>query len=104
MNGCDAKAGSEVEIEQDQRPDDRVQSQVILPYMCQPYPEGKMTSSDVKKEFQYHTIRNGQTITTQHFTNGGVESSYIRMDRGLHEPANNYQAYIRRKRSKGKWY
>ena len=60
-----------------------------------------MATSDVNKEFEYHTIRNGQTLTTQGFANGARENTYIRKDRGLHEPAHYYQAYFRRERNKG---
>ena len=107
MSGCDAKAKSEVEIMWTNqhgtgpKTDDRVETQVILQYMCQAYPEGKMTTNDVNREFQYHTIRNGQTLNTQGFGNGARENAYIRKDRGLHEPANYYQAYFRRERNKG---
>ena len=81
---------------------DMVETQVILQYMCQPYPQGKMATNDVNKEFEYHTIRNGQTLTTQSFSKNARENAYIRRDRGLHEPANYYQAYYRRERNKGK--
>ena len=107
MSGCNAKAKSEVEIMWTNqhgtgpKTDDKVETQVILQYMCQPYPEGKMATNDVNREFKHHTIRNGQTLTTQHFANGARESHYIRRDRGLHEPANYYQAYFRRERNKG---
>ena len=107
MSGCDAKHKTEVEIMWTNqhgtgpKTDDRVETQVILQYMCQPYPEGEMATTDVNKEFEYHTIRNGQTLTTQGFTNGAREKDYISKDRGLHEPANYYQAYYRRERNKG---
>ena len=107
MSSCDAKGKSEVEIMWTNQhgtgpqTDDRVETQVILQYMCQPYPEGKMATDDVNKEFEYHTIRNGQTLDTQDFNKGDKENSYIKKDRGLHEPANYYQAYIRRERNKG---
>ena len=107
MSGCHAKAKTEVEIMWTNqhgtgpKTDDRVETQVILQYMCQAYPEGKMATSDVNREFKYHTIRNGQTLNTQDFRNGNRQSSYIRRDRGLHEPANYYQAYFRRERNKG---
>ena len=108
MSGCDAKARTEVEIMWTNqhgtgpKTDDRVESQVILQYMCQPYPESKMASNDVNKEFEYHTIRNGQKLDTQRFVNGQRENSHIRKDVGLHEPFNYYQAYFRRERNKGK--
>ena len=107
MSGCDAKVKSEMEIMWTNQhgtgpqTDDRVETQVILQYMCQPYPEGKMGSSDVNREFLYHTIRNGQTLNTQGFANGARENAYVRKDRGLHESANYYQAYLRRERNKG---
>ena len=107
MSGCDAKAKTEVEIMWTNqhgtgpKTDDRVETQVILQSMCQAYPEGEMASNDVNREFEYHTIRNGQTLNTQDFRNGNRQNSYIRRDRGLHEPANYYQAYFRRERNKG---
>lgn len=107
MSGCDAKAKTEVEIMWTNQhgtgpmTDDRVESQVILQYMCQPYPEGKMSSSNVFTEFDYHTIRNGQRLNTQSFRNGVRENAYIRKDFGLHEPVNYYQSYYRRERNKG---
>ena len=107
MSGCDAKAKSEVEIMWTNqhgtgpKSGDRVETQAILQYMCQPYPEGKMATADVNREFEYHTIRNGQNSATQNFGNRQRENAYIRRDRGLHEPANYYQAYIRRERNKG---
>ena len=107
MSGCDKKAKTEMEIMWTNqhgtgpKTDDRVESQVILQYMCQPYPKGKMTTNDVNREFEYHTIRNGQTINTQRFVNGARENSFIRRDFGLHEPLNYYQAYFRRERNKG---
>ena len=108
MSGCHTKAKTEVDIMWTNqhgtgpKTDDMVESQIILQYMCQPFPEGKMVTSNVFHEFEYHTIRNGQTITSQAFSNGASERTYIRQDRGLHEPANYYQAYIRRERNKGK--
>ena len=110
MSGCHDNAKTEVEIMWTNqhgtgpKTDDRVETQIILQYMCQPYPEGKMVSSDVNKAFEFHTIRNGQALTTQRFTNGGRENQYIRRDYGLHEPVNYYQAYYRRERQKGEAY
>ncbi|KAJ7350209.1 hypothetical protein OS493_037729 [Desmophyllum pertusum] len=111
MSGCDPEGGdkatTKVEIMWTNqhgtgpKTDDRLETQVILQYMCQPYPEGKMATIDVNREFHYHTIRNGQTLNTQGFANGVRENAYIRKDRGLHEPANYYQAYFRRERNKG---
>ena len=110
MSGCDEKAKTEVEIMWTNqhgtgpKTDDRVESQVILQYMCQPYPKGKMASDDVSTEFEYHTIRNGQERNTQNFRNRKSENSFIRKDLGLHEPLNYYQAYFRRERNKGEKY
>ena len=113
MSGCEAKAKTELEIMWTNqhgtgpKTDDRVETQVILQYMCQAFPDEKFPNgklplnADVDKEFEYHTIRNGQTLTTQGFANGVKESAYIKRDRGLHEPANYYQAYYRRERNKG---
>ena len=110
MGRCHKKAKTEVEIMWTNqhgtgpKTDDNVESQVILQYMCQPYPEGKMTSADVNVAFDYHTIRNGQTLIQQAFApNGARENAYIRKDRGLHEPLSYYQAYFRRERNKGKY-
>ena len=116
MSGCDAKAKSEVEIMWTNqhgtgpKTDDIVESQVILQFMCQEFPEerypgGKLPSRNpghVHRDFEAHTIRNGQNLATQSFANLARENAYIRRDRGLHEPANYYQAYFRRERNKGK--
>ena len=113
MSGHDANAKSEVEIMWTNqhgtgpKTDDRVETQVILQYMCQAFPEerfpnGKLpVNADANKVFEYHTIRNGQTLNTQDFRNGARERDYIRKDRGMHEPAYFYQAYHRRERNKG---
>ena len=107
MSGCDEKAKTEVEIMWTNqhgtgpKTDDRVESQIILQYMCQPYPKGKMTTSNVFSEFEYHTIRNGQRLSTQRFVNSARENSFIRKDFGIHEPLNYFQAYFRRERNKG---
>ena len=113
MSGCEAKAKSEVEIMWTNqhgtgpKTDDRVETQVILQFMCQAFPDEKFPNgklplnADVNREFEYHTIRNGQTLTTQGFANGVRQNAYITKDRGLHEPAAYYQAYYRRERNKG---
>ncbi|XP_078358494.1 protein DD3-3-like [Oculina patagonica] len=112
MSGCHENAKTEVEIMWTNqhgtgpKTDDRVETQVILQYMCQAFPEerypyGKLQHIDVNKEFEYDTIRNGQTLNTQDFRHGSRERDYIRKDRGLHEPAYYYQAYFRRERNKG---
>ena len=113
MSGCDKNAKTEVEIMWTNqhgtgpKTDDRVETQVILQYMCQEFPEekypkGKLPeNADVNREFEYHTIRNGQSLTTQGFLDRHPEYRYIRKDRGLHEPASYYQAYYRRDRNKG---
>ena len=84
MSSCDAKGKSVVEIMWTNqhgtgpKTDDRVETQVILQYMCQAYPEGKMATDDVNNEFEYNTIRNGQTLNTQGFTSGARENAYIK--------------------------
>lgn len=40
--------------------DDRVETQVILQYMCQPFSKEKVT--DINADFDYHTIRNGGIV------------------------------------------
>ena len=114
MSGCDAKAKSEVEIMWTNqhgtgpKTNDRVETQVILQYMCQAFPDYKFPNGELPNkanvhiEYEFDTIRNGQTLTTQGFTNGGRENTFIKRDRGLHEPSNYYQSYIRRDRNKGK--
>lgn len=107
MSGCHSKAKSEEEIMWTNQhgtgpqTDDRVETQLILQYMCQPYPEGKMTTPNVNLEFEHHTIRSGQALSTQTFANGARKNAYVRKDRGPYEPANYYQSYFRRERNKG---
>ena len=114
MGGCSADVKSEVEIMWTNqhgtgpKTDDRVESQVILQYMCQDFPDYKFPDGELPDKanvftvFAINTIRNGQTLPTQAFTNGGRENTFIRNDRALHEPSNYYQSYIRRDRNKGK--
>ena len=110
MSGCHEKAKSEVEIMWTNQhgtgpeTDDRVETQVILQYMCQAYPDDMFT--DVNKvldvnDYEYYTIRNGQSSGTQSAGYGQPESSYISKDLGLHEPYHYYEAYYRRERNKG---
>ena len=110
MSGCDTTAKTEVEIMWTNqhgtgpKADDRVETQVILQYMCQDFPEqrfpnGKITSAN--SDFQYHTIRNGQTKTAPAFYNGHPETTYLYKTVGLHEPYYYYQTYYRRERNKG---
>lgn len=87
-----------------QKTDDMVESQVILQYMCQDFPEqrfpdGKITSAST--DFQFHTIRNGQTKTQQPFYYGYPETSYVQKTYGLHEPYYFYHTYHARERNKG---
>ena len=82
--------------------DDRVETQVILQYMCQPFLDGKMPTGDVDADYEYHTIRNGQTATSNTFADQSPESHQISKHNGLHELYNYYQAYYRRYRNKGK--
>lgn len=84
--------------------DDMVDSQVILQYMCQDFPEqrfpnGKITSAS--SDFQLHTIRNGVTKTQQSFYDGHPETSRVQKSYGLHEPYYYYQTYYTRERNKG---
>ena len=107
MSGCDANHKTEVEIMWTNQhgtgpmTDDMVETQVILQYMCQEYPQGEMATDDVNREFEFHTIRNGQSTSTQSFGDGQREDQYISKSYGLHEPYNYYQAYYRRERNKG---
>ncbi|KAJ7333536.1 hypothetical protein OS493_017073 [Desmophyllum pertusum] len=113
MGGCSADVKSEVEIMWTNqhgtglKTDDRVESQVILQYMCQEFPDYKFPNGELPDKanvftlFALNTIRNGQLGTTQGFTNGQRENLFIKNDRGLHEPSNYYQSYIRRDRNKG---
>ncbi|XP_074613093.1 protein DD3-3-like isoform X2 [Acropora palmata] len=106
MSGCSTRTKSVLDVMWTNqhgtgpKTDDRVETQIILQYMCQPYPEGKMATADVNREFKHHTIRNGQLINQQTFKVGARENSYIRRDFGLHEPVNYYEAYYRRERHK----
>lgn len=108
MSGCSDKAKTEVEVMWTNQhgtgleTDDMVESQIILQFMCQPYPREKMATSDVNSEFEYHTIRNGQSSTAQvAFRPAHRENAYISKAVGLHEPANYYQSYYTRKRNSG---
>lgn len=82
--------------------DDMVETQVILQYMCQPFPEGRMVNKNPHIDFQYHTIRNGQVIATQPTPDKvRTESTFAKKDRGLHEPLEYYRAMLTRNREKG---
>ena len=106
MSGCEKDAQTELEIMWTNqhgtgpKTDDRVETQIILQYMCQAYPSGKVTN--INKDFQLHTIRNGGSRNTQDFKLNQREDHQIRKDRGLHEPKEYYNAYLRRERNKGK--
>ncbi len=106
MSGCEKDAQTELEIMWTNqhgtgpKTDDRVETQVILQYMCQAYPSGKVT--DINKDFLLHTIRNGENRNAQIFRLNDRESRFIKKDRGLHEPKEYYNANIRRERNKGK--
>ena len=106
MSGCEEDAKTEVEIMWTNqhgtgpKSEDVVETQVILQYMCQPFPKGKVT--DINSDFQPHTIRNGGNRLTQPFNPNQAENRLIKKDRGLHEPKEYYHAYIRRDRNKGK--
>ena len=105
MSGCDKNAATELEIMWTNqhgtgpKTDDRVETQVILQYMCQAYPSGEV--NDINKDFQLHTIRNGGNRNTQDFRKDDREDRRIRKDRGLHEPNHYYNTYVRRERNKG---
>ena len=106
MSGCDKNAATELEIMWTNqhgtgpKTDDRVETQVILQYMCQPYPKGVV--NDINKDFALHTIRNGGNRNTQRFNKDQREDRQIRRDVGLNEPKEYYNAYVRRERNKGK--
>ena len=108
MSGCDKNAATELEIMWTNqhgtgpKTDDIVETQVILQYMCQAYPSGKV--NDIYKDFQLHTIRNGGNRITQRFRRDQREDRLIRKDRGLHEPKEYYNAYVRRERNKGEMW
>ena len=105
MSGCEKGAETELEIMWTNQhgtgplTNDRVETQVILQYMCQPYPSGKV--SDINEDFQLYTIRNGGNRNTQSFRQDDREDRSPRKDRGLHEPFHYYNTYIRRTRNKG---
>ncbi|XP_027037933.1 protein DD3-3-like [Pocillopora damicornis] len=107
MSGCSSHVKTEVDIMWTNqhgtgpKTDDRVETQVILQYMCQPFPGGKMPTGNVDTDYEYHTIRNGQTSASNTFADQSQESSQISKQNGLHEPYNYYQAYYRRYRNKG---
>jgi len=105
MSGCEKDAQTELEIMWTNQhgtgplTDDRVETQVILQYMCQPYPSGKVT--DINNDFQRHTIRNGGNRNTQNFRLDDREDRQAVINRGLHEPFHHYNTMLRRIRNKG---
>ncbi|KAJ7333542.1 hypothetical protein OS493_017080 [Desmophyllum pertusum] len=105
MSGCEKDSQTELEIMWTNqhgtgpKTDDRVETQVILQYMCQAFPSGQV--KDINKDFQLHTIRNGGNRNQQGFNENAAESRQIRTDRGLHEPKEYYNVYVRRERNKG---
>ncbi|XP_068676289.1 uncharacterized protein [Montipora foliosa] len=107
MSGFDDKAATEVEIMwtnqhgTGKQADDFVESQVILQYMCQEFPDGDVPLTNINSQFKYHTIRNGGATTTQTFRANQRENSDVKLTLGLHEPYNYYQSYLRRERNKG---
>ena len=109
MSGCDDST-TEVEIMwtnqhgTGKKADHFVESQVILQYMCQAFPDGEVPLTNINTQFEYHTIRNGGTSTTQTFRASQRESSDVKFTLGLHEPYNYYQSYRRRERNKGNHY
>ena len=107
MSGFDDKAATEVEIMwtnqhgTGKQADHFVESQVILQYMCQEFPDGDVPLTNINSQFKYHTIRNGGATTTQTFRANQRENSDVKLTLGLHEPYNYYQSYLRRERNKG---
>ena len=73
MSGYDDKAATEVEIMwtnqhgTGKQSDRFVESQDILQYTCQGFPDGGVPLTNINTLFQYHTIRNGGTSSTQTF-------------------------------------
>ena len=108
MSACDDKKHkTEIEIMWTNqhgtgpKTDDMLETQVIIQYMCQPYPRGKMTADDVASEFEYHTIRNGQETGIQTHQEQAREADQVSKSAGLHEPYNYFTAYCGRERNKG---
>ena len=110
MSGYDDKAATEVEIMwtnqhgTGKKADQFVESQVILQYMCQAFPDGEVPLTNINTQFEHHTIRNGGTSSTQTFRANQRESSDVKLTLGLHEPYNYYQSYLRRERNKGRTF
>ena len=106
MSGIDPEVKTELDIMWTNQhgtgpeTDEKVETQIILQYMCQPFPEGRATVS-AYSEFDWHTFRNGQYLTPQTFSETSSEDSFIKQDRGLHEPLNYYRSMYRRERNKG---
>ncbi|KAM7428989.1 hypothetical protein ABFA07_020090 [Porites harrisoni] len=106
MGGCDDST-TEVDIMwtnqhgTGKKADHFVESQVILQYMCQEFPDGEVPLTNINTQFEYHTIRNGGTSGTQTFNKNNKENSDVKLTLGLHEPYNYYQSYLRRERNKG---
>ena len=104
MSSCEKDAQTELEIMWTNQhgtgplTHDRVETQVILQYMCQAYPSGSV--SDIK-DFKLHTLRNGGNRNTQIFRLDDREDRVTRKDRGLHEPYQYYNTMMRRIRNKG---
>ena len=104
MSGCYEEAKTEVEIMWTNQhgtgrdADEYVDSQVILQYMCQPFPD---PLTDVSTQFKHHTIRNGVSTSRQGDVSSSREIDVVSLDTGLHEPYYYYQSYLRRERNKG---
>ena len=105
MSGCEKDAKTELEImwtnQHGTGPETNhiVESQIILQYMCQPFPQGKV--KNIKDDFQLYTIRNGGNSEKQEFGTKKPEKDLIKKEIGLHEPKEYYHAYVRRDRNKG---
>ena len=107
MSGCDNNATTEVDVMWTNQhgtgpmTGDIVETQVILQYMCQPYPTGQV--NDINKDFELYTIRNGEIRIPQIFRRDVREASQILKNRGMHEPKEYYNTYARRERNKGEF-
>ncbi|XP_068712154.1 protein DD3-3-like [Montipora foliosa] len=105
MSGSNKNASTEVDVMWTNqhgtgfKTDDRVETQVILQYMCQPYPKGQV--NNINNDFDYYTIRNGGNRNSQRYRKDQREDRTMKKDRGLHEPKEYYNAYERRERNKG---
>ena len=78
-----------------------VDSQVILQYTCQPFPEGEYPLTNIQTQFKHHTLRNGENENQQPLSANHKETDDVSLESGLHEPYYYYKSYLRRERNKG---